>query len=107
MRTRSKRLSQEIAALARDANPLAPGPGARLYASGAPEADLDAVAVDDHRHGAAAFAVGEHALQLGRVFLDVDVFDRNVPPLIVSPGGLRVGSGVLAEDVDHAVIVAR
>jgi hypothetical protein len=28
-----------------------------------------------------------------------------VPPFMILPGGLRVGSGVLAEDVDHLLIV--
>jgi hypothetical protein len=73
----------------------------RLHASGAAEADRDLVAVDDHRHGAAAVAVVEHPLQLGGMLLDVDVLERNVPPLKVVPGGLRIGSGVFAEDVDH------
>jgi hypothetical protein len=76
--------------------------GARLSdASGAAESDRHAVVLDDHRHRASPLAELEHALQIGRVPLDVDVFERNVPPLIVGPGGLRVGSGVLAEDVDH------
>jgi hypothetical protein len=70
-------------------------------ASRAAEADRDLVAVHDHRHRAAALAEAEHALQFGGVLLDVDVFDLNVPPLIVVPGGSRVGSGVLAENRDH------
>src|SRR5215471_4783517 len=75
--------------------------GAALDASGAAETNRDLVAFDDDRHGAPAAAVGEHALKLGGVLLDVDVLERDVPPLIIGPGGLRVGSGVLAEDVDH------
>jgi hypothetical protein len=86
---------------------VAPARGAQLDASGAAEPDRDAIVLDDHRHRTSALAVAEHALQLRRVLLDVDVFERNVPPLIVGPGGLRVGSGVFAEDVDHIGIVWR
>ena len=75
-------------------------------ASGAAEADryLSGL-VDDDGDFALAAAVAEHALEFGRVFLDVDIFESNVPPCIVVPGGLRVGSSVLAEDVDHGSIV--
>jgi hypothetical protein len=77
--------------------------GGRLDASRPAEADRDgAVLVENHRHGAAAGGVGQHPRELGGPFLDVDVVDRDVPPLIVCPGGLRVRSGVLAEDRDHA-----
>jgi len=78
-----------------------PARGAQLDASGAAEPDRHAIVLDDDRHRTPPIAVPEHALQVGRVLLDVDVFERNVPPLIVGPGGLRVGSGVFAEDVDH------
>lgn len=44
----------------------------------------------------------EHALEFRGMFLDVEVLERDLPPLVVVTGGLRVGSGVLAEDVDHA-----
>jgi hypothetical protein len=71
-------------------------------ASGAAEADGHlASVVDDDRNGAAAHRVAEHALQLFGVLLDVDVLERNVPPFMILPGGLRVGSGVLAKDVNH------
>jgi hypothetical protein len=73
--------------------------------SGAAEADRDLVAVDDYRHRAAAVAEAEHPLQFRRVLLDVDVFERDMPPIEVLPGGLRVGSSVLAEDRDHPAIV--
>ena len=75
-------------------------------ASGAAKADGHlAAVVDDDGNGAAAVGIGQHALKLRRVFLDVDVFERHVPPFMILPGGLRVGSGVLAEDVDHLLIV--
>jgi hypothetical protein len=75
-------------------------------ASGAAESDRHGAAVvDDHGNRATPFAVTEHPLQLRRIFLDVDVLERHVPPLMVLPGGLRVRSRVLAEDVDHASIV--
>jgi hypothetical protein len=70
-------------------------------ASGAAEADRHLIAVDDHGDGAAAAAVRQHALERRRVLLDVEVLERNVPPLKILPGGLRVRSGVFAEDVDH------
>src|SRR5204862_8185725 len=76
-------------------------PGARLDASSAAEPDRDLIVLDDHRNGAAPLAVPEHALELSEVLLDVDVVERNVPPLIVFTGGLRVRSGVLAVDRDH------
>jgi hypothetical protein len=74
-------------------------------ASSSAESDRHPIVVDDDGHGAAALAVAEHALELRGVFLDVDVLERDMPPLIVVTGGLRVGSSVLAEDVDHALIV--
>jgi hypothetical protein len=50
----------------------------------------------------------EHPREIGRILLDVDVLERDVPPLIVVTGGLRVGSGILAEDVNHlAIVLAR
>ena len=85
---------------------VAPGPGAKgSDASGAAESDRDAVAVHNYRHRASSVGVLEHALQAGGIPLDVDVLELNVPPLIVGPGGLRVGSGVLPEDVNHTRIV--
>ena len=85
---------------------LAPKLSAALDASGAAEADRHLIAVHNHRHGAAPVAEPQHALELGRTLLDVDVLERNMPPLKVVTGGLRVRSGVFAEDVDHRVIVA-
>ena len=74
-----------------------------LDPSGAAEPDRHLIVVDDHRHGAAPVAEPEHALELRRVLLDVDVLERNVPPLIVVTGGLRVRSGVFAVNRDHGV----
>jgi len=72
-----------------------------LDASSAAEPDRHLIAVNNHRHRAAALAECQHALQPRRVLLDVDVVERNLPPLKIVTGGLRVGSGVLAEDEDH------
>jgi hypothetical protein len=76
-----------------------------LDASSAAEPDGHVTVLHDDRHGAAPVAETQHALELGRVLLDVDVLERNVPPLIVFTGSLCVGSGVLAENVHHTVIV--
>ena len=77
--------------------------GGRLDASRAAEADRDgAVLVENHRHGALAAGVRQHPRELSGLLLDVDVVDRDVPPLIVCPGGLRVRSTVFAEDRHHA-----
>ena len=72
-----------------------------LDASSAAEPDRHLIAVNNHRHRAAALAECQHALQPRRVLLNVDVVERNLPPLKIVTGGLRVGSGVLAEDEDH------
>ena len=70
-------------------------------ASGAPEADRHLVSLDDDRHRAAALAELEHPREFSHVFLDVDVLELDVPPCIVVTGGLRVGSGIFAEDLDR------
>jgi hypothetical protein len=77
----------------------------RLYASSAAEPDRHLIAVNNHRNRASPFAESEHALELRRGFLDVDVLEQNLPPLKVVTGGLRIGSGVLAEDQDHVPIL--
>ena len=79
-------------------------PGAASHASGPAEADRHLPVFDDDWHGAAAEAVLEHPLEIGWILLDVDVLERSVPPLIIVTGGLRVGSSVLAEDVNHESI---
>ena len=79
--------------------------GAALDASGAAEPDRHLVPVHDHRHGAPSAAVAEHPFEFRGVLLDVDVLERDVPPLVVVTGGLRVGSSVLAEDIDHRLIL--
>jgi hypothetical protein len=73
--------------------------------SGPAEADRHLAVVDDDRDGAAAFAELEHARELRGVLLDVDVLELDMPPCIVVTGGLRVGSRVLAENLDHHPIV--
>ena len=74
---------------------------ALLNPSGAAEADRHCVAVDDHRNVAAALGMGQHPLEVLGVLLHVHVFERHTPPFVVLTGGRGVGSGVLAEDVDH------
>ena len=76
------------------------------HASRAAEPDGHAAIVGhDHRDRAPPVAVGEHPLEIGVVLLDVDVLERDMPPLIVVTGGLRVGSRVFAEDVGHRSIL--
>jgi hypothetical protein len=78
-----------------------------LNASRAAEPDRHLIAVNNHRHRASALAEFEHAPQPRRVLLDVDVLERDLPPLKVVTGGLRIGSGVFAEDEDHVSILLR
>src|SRR6478609_6333966 len=73
----------------------------QLYASGAPKADGHTAVFDDDRDTALAFAVLEHQREARRILLDVHELERNLPPLIVVTGGLRVRSRVLAEDEHH------
>jgi hypothetical protein len=40
----------------------------------------------------------EHPREVGGVLLDVDVFERDVPPGVLFTGGFRVRSGVLPEN---------
>src|SRR5262249_30118770 len=77
----------------------------RLDASRAAEADRHGAVVHDHRNGASALGEAEHALELRRILLDVDVLERHVPPLTILPGGLRIRSSVLAKNRDHPPIV--
>jgi hypothetical protein len=79
---------------------------ARLHASGAAEPDRHLIAVDDHRDRPPPVAEGQHALKLRLALLDVDVLERGLPPLKVVTGGLRIRSGVFAEDENHGSIVA-
>jgi hypothetical protein len=78
-----------------------------LYASRAAEPDRHLIAVNNHRHRASALAEFEHAPQPSRILLDVDVLERDLPPLKVVTGGLRIGSGVFAEDEDHGPLSHR
>jgi hypothetical protein len=77
---------------------------ARLHASGAAEADGHLVVIHDDRHRAASLAVHEHTRERGGVLLDVEILERDVPPLKVVTGGLCIRSGVFAEDGDHAAL---
>ena len=75
-------------------------------ASGAAEADRDrAIVGQNHGHRTAALAQAEHPLARGRVLLDVEVLERDVPPIKVFTGGLCVGSRVFPEDDRHLSIV--
>ena len=77
-----------------------------LDASGAAESNRDRPIVgQDHRHRAPAVAQPEHPLECGRVLLDVDVLERDVPPTEVLTGGFRVGSSVFPENDHHFPIV--
>jgi hypothetical protein len=67
--------------------------------------DRDLAFVDDHRHRASPVGEPEHPLELVRFLLDVDVFDLDMPPLVIVTGGSGVRSTVLAEDDDHLPIV--
>jgi hypothetical protein len=50
----------------------------------------------------------EHPREVGGVLLDVDVFERDVPPGVLLTGGFRVGSGVLPENQNrHTGILLR
>jgi hypothetical protein len=80
----------------------APRPGAS-DASGAAESDDDLSAVDDDRDAPAAGEV-DHALELDRIFLNVDVSEGDLALRVVLTGRGRVGSGVLAEDLDAALL---
>src|SRR5262249_62049464 len=75
--------------------------GVSSNASSAAEADRHLLAVDDHRNGAPTLGVAEHPVQIGWLLLDVDVFERNMPPLIVVTGGSSVGSSIFAENHNH------
>ena len=77
-----------------------------LHASGSAESDRHLPVLDDDGNVAAAFRVAEHPVEPGGALVDVDVLERDLPPLTVLTGGLRIRSGVLAEDVDHGVSVA-
>ena len=84
-----------------------PGTAQQLDTSGAAKPDGHLPLVHDDGHGATTVAEAEHPLELAGILLDVDVFDLDMPPLVVVTGGLRVGSGVLAENVDHTSTLQR
>src|SRR2546428_9183228 len=79
---------------------------APLHSSRSSKSDRHAAIVgDDDRDRAAALAEGQHPVEVGAALLDVDVLERDLPPLVVVTGGLRVRSRILAEDVNHRSIV--
>jgi hypothetical protein len=47
----------------------------------------------------------QHHRQRRLVFLDVEVLDVAMPPLVIVTGGLRVGSTILAENLHHDAIL--
>jgi hypothetical protein len=69
------------------------------HASGSSEADRDLSVLEDDRDVSAAREL-DHALELFLVLFDVQVPDVVLPPREVLTGRGRVGSGVLAEDLD-------
>jgi hypothetical protein len=75
-----------------------------LDASRAAEADGHLIAVHDHGDRTTSVGVREHASKRRGVLLDVEILERDMPPLKVVTGGLRVGSGVFAEDEDHEAL---
>ena len=79
-------------------SPICPRTADISHASRAPETDGDAAVDDDDGHLAAAMGEAEHALELRRLFLDVEVLDAKTLSGVVLTGRLGVGSGVLAED---------
>ena len=85
---------------------MSPTKGARrapcLHPSRSSESDRHtAIVGDDDRDRAAALAERQHPVEVGVVLLDVDILERDLPPLVVVTGGLRVRSRILAEDVNH------
>src|SRR5512135_3575980 len=76
------------------------------HPSGASDADGEPSVLEDDRHLEAAGEL-DHAVELLLVLLDVEVSDRVLALRVVLTGRGRVGSGVLAEDLDgfraHAV----
>jgi hypothetical protein len=69
-------------------------------ASGPAEADRDAAALDDERDSAFAAGQLEEARHRLRVLPHVAVLDPYSPGAEVLTGGGRVGSGILAVDLD-------
>ena len=89
-----------VKSLGRDYMEGAGGPdGAASHPSRAAEPDGDLAFLDDDGDLAAA-GEGDHPVELLLVGLDVDVDERNLALRVVLTGRGRVGSGVLAEDLD-------
>ena len=73
--------------------------GPPLDPSGPTETDRHLSALEDDRHFPAS-RERDHPLELFLVGLDVDVDERNLALRVVLTGRGRVGSGVLAENLD-------
>jgi len=71
--------------------------------SRATEPDGDRPSLDDDWHSSLAVGEPEHTRHAGRVPLDVDVVDWNLPPGEILTGRQRIGSGVLPEDQDGLI----
>src|SRR2546425_594049 len=81
-------------------------PGRQSDTSRAAKPDRHApIVLDDDRDFALTFAVRQHPVEIGFFLLDVHILERDMPPLIVVTGGLRVRSRVFAEDVHHHTIL--
>jgi hypothetical protein len=80
---------------------------AASYTSSTAEADRHRSVLDDDGHATLAFSELQHPFEIGCVLLDLEVFERNVPPGVILTGGFRVRSRVFTEDQDrHAAIVS-
>jgi hypothetical protein len=82
--------------------------GRLLHPSGSAESDRHRAILDDDGDLPLTFGMLEHSRKVGRVLLDIDVFERDVPPGVLLTGGFRVGSGVLPENQNrHTGILLR
>ena len=72
----------------------------RLHRSRAAETDGYATIFDNDRYLAPATGHGQHLLQRRRIFLDVEIAERNLPLFVLLTGGCRVRSGVFPVDDD-------
>jgi hypothetical protein len=89
------------------ARPICRSPGSALHPSRAAKTHGHFSVLDDDGNRTAAVAEAEHPLEPDRIFLDVDVFDLDMPPLVLITGGLCVGSSILPEDIHHLPILLR
>lgn len=68
------------------------------HLSGAAEANLDLVPLDDHRNLAPVVRVLQHLLKPLLVFEDIDVFEGNLAPGEVRTGSRGESSEILTEN---------